>query len=282
VSTATTHDALAHARSQAGTQNPYQPTIPATDATDLPDGVEPPQVIWEETIGPGGYSARQLPRGTIVRLTDTAGDACANVLVYNALRSVERLNVADTVKVQWQAYLGAGALLLSDMGRALMSIAADTSGHHDALCGGSNERRNEAKYGSGSVHGACPNSRDRFAVAIAKFGLARREIPPCVNFFKGVRVAPSGDLEFTGGAGAGTYVELRAELPVLFAVANTPHVLDPSADYNATALRITAWRSTPTTRADALWSSTPEIERAFLNSEAFLQEWAATGEATAT
>ena len=167
------------------------------------------------------------------------------------------------------------------MGRALMSIAADTSGRHDALCGGSNERRNAAKFGTGSVHGPCPNARDRFAVAVAKFGLARREIPPCVNFFKGVRVAPSGDLEFTGGAGAGTYVELRAELPVFFAVANTPHVLDPRTDYTATALRITAWRAAPTTRADALWSSTPEVERAFLNSEAFLQEWAATREAGA-
>ena len=28
--------------------------------------------------------------------------------------------VADTVKVQWNAYLGAGSLLLSDMGRVLM------------------------------------------------------------------------------------------------------------------------------------------------------------------
>jgi uncharacterized protein len=281
MSTATTHDAQAHARSQAGARNPYQPTVPATAATDLPEGIDPEQLIWEETIGPGGYSARQLPRGTVVRLTDVAGDACANVLVYNALRPVERLNVADTVKVQWQAYLGPGALLLSDMGRALMSIAADTSGRHDALCGGSNERRNAAKFGTGTAHGACPNTRDRFAVAVAKFGLGRREIPPCVNFFKGVRVAPSGALDFTGAADAGSYVELRAELPVVFVVANTPHVLDPRTEYTATALRITAWRAEPTTRADRLWSSTPEVERAFLNSEAFLQEWAATSEGTA-
>jgi uncharacterized protein YcgI (DUF1989 family) len=164
------------------------------------------------------------------------------------------------------------------MGRALVSIGADTSAHHDALCGGSNERRNATKYGTGTVHGSCPNSRDRFAVALAKFGLARRDIAPCVNFFKGVRVAPAGALEFTGGAGAGTYVELRAELPVLFAVVNTPHVLDPRPEYTATALRITAWRSAPTSRSDPLWSSTPEAERAFLNSEALLQEWGASAE----
>jgi urea carboxylase-associated protein 2 len=215
----------------------------------------------------------RLPRGAAVRLTDLDGDACASVLVFNALHPAERLNVADTVKVQWQAYPGAGTLVLSDMGRALLSITADTSGHHDALCGASNERRNEAKFGTGAVHGPCPNARDRFAVALAKFGLARRDIPPCINFFKGVRVAPSGALEFTGGAGAGAYVELRAELPVLLAVVNTPHVLDPRSEYTATALRITAWRADPTTRSDPLWTSTPEAERAFLNTEAFLHEW---------
>jgi uncharacterized protein YcgI (DUF1989 family) len=32
------------------------------------------------------------------------------VLVYNAEHPTERLNVADTVKVQWQAYLGLGSL----------------------------------------------------------------------------------------------------------------------------------------------------------------------------
>jgi urea carboxylase-associated protein 2 len=216
---------------------------------------------------------RRLPRGCVVRLCDVEGDACANVLVYNALRPVERLNVADTVKVQWHAYLGEGSLLLSDMGRAMMSISADTSGAHDALCGSSNERRNIARYGAGAVHGQYPNARDRFAVALAKFGLERRDIVPSVSFFKGVRVDEGGSLAFVAGPEGGAYVELRAEMPVLFAVANVPHVLDPRDQYVATRLRVTAWRAEPTTRADPLWSSTPEIERALLNTEQLMQEF---------
>ena len=35
-----------------------------------------------------------------------------------------KLNVADTIKVQWNGYLGEGKLLLSDMGRVLMSYGA--------------------------------------------------------------------------------------------------------------------------------------------------------------
>ena len=37
-STATTHGARAHARSQAGTEVEAMPTIPASAATDLPPG----------------------------------------------------------------------------------------------------------------------------------------------------------------------------------------------------------------------------------------------------
>ena len=78
-----------------------------------------------------------------------------------------------------------------------------------------------------------PNARDRFAVALAKFGLDRRDIVPNVNFFKHVRVDDDGALRFDGTrSSAGAYVELLAELPVILAIANTPHVLDPRDDYS--------------------------------------------------
>ena len=120
----------------------HQPTVPARDAIGVVDRagetIAPERMLWDDVVGPGGESSHVLPRGAVVRLTDVDGDACANLLVYNAAQPLERLNVADTVKVQWQAYLGAGSLLLSDMGRVLLSIVADTSGTHDALCGASN------------------------------------------------------------------------------------------------------------------------------------------------
>jgi uncharacterized protein len=270
--TATPEEARGHARAQATASTWDQPTIPATEATDLPAGVEAPSVVWDETIALGGYAARVVNRGTRIRLTDVQGDACANVLVFHSGRPIERLNVADTIKVQWQAYLGAGSLLLSDMGRVLMSIVADTGAGHDTLCGSSNSARNAAKYGSSGVHGDFPDARDRFAVALAKFGLVRRDIAPNVNFFKPVRVADDGALSFgVEPSPAGAYVELVAELPVIFVVANTPHVLDPRPEYAGTELRITAWTAAPTTRNDARWTSSPEAERAFLNTEDLLR-----------
>jgi uncharacterized protein YcgI (DUF1989 family) len=97
--------ARAHARAMAGTTVEAMPTVPATEALDLPAGVQSESMLWEETIGHGGYAAKELARGARLRLIDLKGDACVSMLVFNADRPVERQNIADTLKVQWNAYL---------------------------------------------------------------------------------------------------------------------------------------------------------------------------------
>lgn len=270
--TATTLGARDHARAMAGAVAEAMPTVPASAATDLPPGVEPAAVLWDEVVAGGGYAWHLLPRGARLRLTDLEGDACAGLLLHRADHPAERLNVADTVKVQWQAYLGAGAVLLSDMGRALASIVEDTSGRHDALCGTTNLRANAARYGDGAPDGTCPNGRDHLAVALAKSGLGldRRDVAPNVNLFKGAVVEDDGALRFDGEPAPGTYVELRCELPLLVTVVNVPHPLDERPDYTATRLRLTAWRGSAAGPDDPIRLSSPERERAFLNTEAAL------------
>jgi urea carboxylase-associated protein 2 len=266
--TSTPENAREHARSQAGTIVESMPTIPVTSAVDIPRGATAASLLWDETLGAGAYCSRILPRGARLRLINLKGDACANVLLYNADHPTERLNVADTLKVQWNGYLGQGKLLLSDMGRVLMSIIDDTSGRHDALCGASNAKNNAAKYGAGENHTACPNARDRFILALAKHGLDRRDVMPGINIFKSVRIEPDGSTTFhPGEPNAGEYVELRAEMNVLAVIANTPHVLDPRATYIATPLRVTAWRGPIASANDPIRTATPENLRAFENVE---------------
>ncbi|MBI1367603.1 MAG: DUF1989 domain-containing protein [Planctomycetes bacterium] len=266
--TSTPTAARDHARAMAGTVVPCMPTIPASRAADLPPGVEPADVVWHEAIAPGGYAARLLERGTRVRLTNLEGDACAQCVVYNADEPFERLNIADTVKVQWNAYLGAGKLLLSDMGRALMSITEDTAACHDTFCGCSTEKRNAKKYGDGSNSGKAPSARDRLLLGLAKHGLTRRDLGPNVNFFKGVRIEPDGSLTFVKNASKqGDFVTLRAEMRVLLVLANTPHVLDPRKQYTVTPLQVTAWRGPVTPLDDPIRCASPESVRAFQNVE---------------
>lgn len=268
LSTADPKGARDHARAMAGTVVEAMPTLPASEAADLPDGVAPEDMIWEETIAAGGYAARRLDRGARLRLVDLQGDACVSLLLFNAEQPVERLNVADTVKVQWNGYLKAGRLLLSDMGRVMASLLEDSAETHDAFCGASNPASNARTYGDGFNHGAHPSARDRFSLGVAKFGLGRRDIHPCINLFKGVRIAEDGGvIPEIGPFAPGRHVTLRAEMDLIVVLADCPHVLDPRPEYRVTPLRASAWRGPVTPADDPVRNATPEGLRAFLNVE---------------
>ncbi|MGV9668519.1 DUF1989 domain-containing protein [Nocardia niigatensis] len=239
MTTANTTDARAHARSQAAAAPLSGPALPV--------GVDPARISVAQRIPAGGYANVVLARGTRVRLLDPDGAACAHVLLLRADSPWERLNVADTVKVPWQAYLGTGHPLLSDQGRVLATVVADTSGHHDTLCGPS------------------PVARDRLRLAGVKQGLEPRDIGPTVSFFRGVRVAADGALTVTGGAGAGAAVDLLVHLPVTLLVANAEHPLDSAPP---TELDLVAWAAPA--ELSLTPNTDPEYLRAVENTE---QDW---------
>jgi urea carboxylase-associated protein 2 len=265
--TSTTHGARDHARAQGGTTVEAMPTLPASAWPAPPDGVDAGALTWAEVVAGGNYTNKVVARGTAIRLTDLAGDACAHVLLFNADQPWERLNVADTVKVPWQAYLGTGHPLLSDQGRVLATVVEDSSGAHDALCGTSSPAANAARYGDGAAHGLSPAGRELLLLGALKHGLGPRDVPSSLSFFQGVTVGHDGALTFAGSAGAGRSVTLRAELPLVVLIANVPHPLDPREAYTCTSLEVLAWRGAPTAPGDPLWSATPEGERAYLNTE---------------
>ncbi|MEU6564047.1 DUF1989 domain-containing protein [Nocardia nova] len=233
--TASTTSARAHARAQAATATVSGP--------DLPDSVDPAEITFAQRVPAGGYTTAVLGRGTRIRLGDPDGAACAHMLLLRAEAPWERLNVADTVKVPWQAYLGAGHPLLSDQGRVLATVVSDSSGRHDALCG--------------------PTAPVRAALRVAgtKHGLTPRDIGPTVSFFRGVRVGADGGLTATGNAGPGHAVELLVHLPLTVLIANGAHPLD---ERPTTALDVVAWR---TREPYPPGNDDPEYRRAVENTE---------------
>ena len=242
MSTDSTTAARDHARSQVRTATMRIPATPAD--------VEPSRLLWAESVPAGSYATRVLGRGTRLRLIDPDGGACAHLLLFRSDAPWERLNVADTVKVPWQAYLGAGHPLLSDQGRVLATVVADSSGHHDALCGMTDA------------------GRANMLLAAIKHGLDIRDVAPSVSLFKGVRVGDDGTLGFTGSAGPGAAVDLLIHLPVVVALVNTAHPLDP--DPELTGLDVLAWRAGEQLTTPV--KDDPEYLRALFNTES---TWAA-------
>lgn len=231
--------------------------------------IDPALICLQEKLPGGAYWHGVVKRGKTLRIQDLEGSTGVAIVCYNADNPIERLNVADTAKIQFNAFLGKGKVLYSDMGRILFSITEDTSGYHDLICGCSNAASNANKYGEGDFN----NSRNNFLKALGKRGLTRKDLMPNLNLFSRVMVSPDGDLSYAGESEQpGSFIDLRAEMNVLAIVSNCPHVLHPSTEYQPKPIQLTIWNSPAPAADDLCRTANPEAMRGFINTDALFAQ----------
>lgn len=220
-------------------------------------------VIATETIAGGWYFSTFLRKGEALRIAQLYGPASVALVCWNAKDTSERLNLPDTVKVQWDTRIQKGRVLFSDMGRVMLSVTEDSSGGaHDLLVGGSTAAANAAKY-PGTI---TRNTRDNLVLATGKLGLSRRDIPMALTLFAPVRVSDDdGSFAWQPGLlNGGDYVDLRAEMDLLVALSTCPHPLDPSPGYAPNPVEIARYRAT-LAADDLCRTATAEAVRGFEN-----------------
>lgn len=238
------------------------PPLTERDSAPIPQGA----VIHREVIPGGWYWTTRLQRGEALRLINSSGGSSISLLAWSSTEPSERLNHADTIKVQWAASLRKGRVILSDMGRALLSVTEDTCGTHDTLMGGSTAATNAARYGAKHHR----NTRDNFILAAGKLGLDRRDVMPCISFFAPVSIDPAGRFVWQNDRRhAGDFVDLRAEMDLLIALSNCPHPLDPATSYSTESVEIVRYQAEPASAGDLCRTASAEAARAFENN-AFL------------
>lgn len=224
-------------------------------------------VIHEETIPGGWYWAGHIARGHTLRLVLDSPCEGISAIFWNARDVSERINPADSVKVQWTARLGRGKVLLSDMGRVLASITDDTCGFHDFIAGGSTRATDDRKFGAGPTR---RNTRENFILAAAKHGMTKRDIGPCVTFFAPVVADDMGALSWRAGAvKPGDHIDLRAEMDLIVALSNCPHPLSPNKTFSAAPVRAVLWNSPASASDDYCRNASEEAMRAFDNTDAY-------------
>lgn len=223
------------------------------------------QALSREIVPAGWYTAMRLRVGQHLRIVNSTGRATVALQLWNAIDPSERLYVGDTAKLQWTTRLTTGSLLFSDMGRVLASIVED--GADGLLTGASDEVSNQHSFGRSGLR----HSHGNFLLAAAKLGLSRRDVHPCVSLFANVQTTGEGRLVWGGPCQPGDAVELRAELPLLIALSNCPHPLDPAKVYDPGDAAISVMESS----GDVSRAGSEEAERAFENTRAWL---AANGE----
>jgi uncharacterized protein len=220
--------------------------------------VSPDAAIHRETVPSGWYTSLLLRRGEALRIIDDTGQSSVSLLAWREEDTCERINCADTIKVQWSAAISKGRVILSDMGRVAFSLIEDTCGAHDLLVGGSTPASVLAATGTSGR-----NTQENFLAAVSKIGLGVRDISPCITFFAPVALDEAGRFLWQEGRKrAGDFVDLRAEMNLIVVASNCTHPLNPSPSGGGSVTLI-KHRAPAAAGGDLCRAASPEAMRAF-------------------
>jgi uncharacterized protein len=235
-------------------------------------GVDTGKVMWSEVLPGGSHWSWRMPRGSAIRFVALDAGANLSLVLYSALEKLERYNMPDSLKAQHTAHYTRGHVLMSDMGRSMASVTADSLGWHDPLGALLDNELMNAKYGEQRYEQArnamYRSGKDGLLIEIGKYGLTRRDLIAPVNLFSKVSVDAQGRFGFAADhAKAGDFVELRFDMDVILAVSSAPHALDPNPVYAPKKVGLVAWRCGAAPADDFCRAFRPENARALHNSD---------------
>ncbi len=231
-------------------------------------------VLHHETLRGGDKCSFVLPRHHALTLTAGGERSAVALLAFRAGRTHERYNMPDTLKSQHTAFLTTGRILMTDMGRALLSVTEDSCGWHDTLSGHLDAAGARAKYGERTYqtarNGMIRNTHDNFLIELGKWELGERDLHANLNAFVKIAADADGNLAWQPNARAGQRLSLRAELDTLVILSNTPHPLDPWPDYAPDAVELSIIKVYPPAADDPCRTKRPENGRAMQLSESII------------
>lgn len=211
-----------------------------SDRVLIESNLDPATAVYDSVLPAGEGWIHEVKKGQTFRIVDLEGNQAADTLFYNARDFSERYSALDTLNEQGNIYLTTGSRLMSNLGNELMVITADTCGRHDTLGGACAAESNQVRYAIDKRY--MHSCRNTFTMALASWGVSKRDMTSNVNFFMNVPVTPAGKLTFEDGISeAGKYVEMKATMDVAVVISNCPQLNNPCNAYNPTPVRLLVW-----------------------------------------
>lgn len=198
----------------------------------------PPPGAARHDVPAGGSWSGRLSAGATARIVDVCGEQAVDTLFYVADDMDERYDPQATLLRAGTAALSAGVALISNRGRVLGTITADTLGAHDTIVGHCCAETNAARFGPGA--GLLHSCRDNFLLELARYGRDRRDIVGNVNFFMPVPVRTGGALAVREGRKEpGCFVEVTAaDRDILIVISNCPQINNPCNGFDPTPVAV--------------------------------------------
>jgi uncharacterized protein len=176
-------------------------------------------------------------KGQTLRIEDSYGQQAIDTLFYCLDNHNERYSNQDTMREQGAAYISVGTKIISNEGRVMLTVTADSCGRHDTAAGACSCESNTVRFGHETKYlHAC---RDNFILEVSKHGMSKRDIVPNINFFMNVPIKPNGEMTIVDGISKpGDYVELVAEMDVLCVISNCPQINNPCNGFDPTPIKV--------------------------------------------
>ena len=204
--------------------------------------LQPAAAIFDETVPAGAPWSGLLRCGQVLRIIDLEGQQAVDALFYAAGNTAERYSMQDTLLGAGMAYIGAGTQLLSNEGRPMATITADTCGRHDTLAGCCSCESNAVRFGHPTRY--LHSCRENFLLELGRHGMSKRDIVPNVNFFMNVPISAEGELAVVDGISApGGSVDLRAEMDLLCVLSNCPQLNNPCNGFRPSPIQVLVWNA---------------------------------------
>ncbi len=197
----------------------------------------PGPIVHDEIVPARAPWLHRVVRGQTLRIVDLEGNQAVDFLAYAAGDDAERYSAQDTIAAQGNIFLRPGSVLLSNEGRAMLTITATNVAWHDTIGGACSCESNTLRYGHHTKNQhACV---DNFLDANVRAGRGKRDMVSNINFFMNVPVEADGALGIVDGISApGLMVDVRAEMDVDVVVSNCPQINNPCNGFNPTPVRM--------------------------------------------
>lgn len=203
----------------------------------LESSLKEEDAAYVEDVPAGEGWLHLIKKGQTFRILDLEGNQAVDTLFISAKDPSERYSVQQTVQRQANCLVGVGTRLYSNDDNLMLTVVADTCGEHDTLGSGCSAEGNVVRYTDKTRY--MHSCRDTFVRTLENFDMAKRDQVCNLNFFTKVILDDKGRLEFADGiSGPGKYIELRAEMDVLFLLSDCAQLNNPCNDYNPTPIRM--------------------------------------------
>jgi len=204
----------------------------------------PMKTIQEVIVPAREYLALTIKKGQTLRLIDLEGQQVIDVIFFNLHDFEERSSCVFTCLLNKTLHITKGHGVFSPKCSKMFTITEDKVGERGPTGGWTggycSEEMNYARFGIRGMR----NCRDNFAMAIAPYGLTKKDFNEdcCASIFMNLCEDADGVWAIRECISqAGDYMDLKAEMDCLVAISNCPQDRTPCNAFNPTPIKVVVY-----------------------------------------